>query len=695
MKDYVAKNIRNVCLLSHGGAGKTEFAEAMLYNAGLLDRIGKVLDGNTSSDYDPEEIKRKISINLTLEPFEWLDHKINIIDTPGYFDFVGEVMSGIRVADSAIIIVSGKSGVAVGTEKTWKYAKERDIPRILFINKMEDENADFYKVLDELKQKFGKGVAPFQIPIKKDGKLIGVVDVIHRKGNHFTKEGVKPIDIPPDIEARLDEYWEMIMEAIAETSEEMMEKFFAGEAFTEEEIAEGIRVGTKEGYLIPVFGGSAVQDFGVIEAMNAIVSYMPSPVRRGAETVTKQDGNDSIEINPVNTEPAAALVFKTLVDPFIGKISFLRVYSGTLKSDMSLANTTADKIEKLGPLFSLRGKKQVPMKEAIAGDIVCAAKLANTATNDTLCDPARPVIINGCNFPAPMLSLAVLPKNKGDEEKISAGLHKLMDEDKTLNLYTNHETHQMVMQGIGEQHLDVVVSKLKSRYNVDVQLIDVRVPYRETIRKKVDAEGKHKKQSGGHGQYGHVKITFEPGPAEELTFRETIFGGSVPKSYHPAVEKGLQDSIEKGVLAGYPVVNLQATLTDGSYHDVDSSEMAFKLAARLAYKKGLPEASPVLLEPISSVEVFVPDEYMGDVIGDLNKRRGRVLGMDPMDDGSQKVTAEVPMSEMFKYATDLRSITQGRGDFVFEFARYEQAPQPVADKVIESAQKDMVDEGNE
>jgi len=691
MKDYAVDKLRNICLLSHGGAGKTTLAECMLYNSGVLERFGKVADGNTTSDYDPEEVKRKISISTTLNPVEYKDYKINLIDTPGYFDFVGEVMSGIRVADGAVILVSGKNGIAVGTEKSWAYCKERNIPRFFFVNNMEDENADFDKCLAQFSETFGSGVAAFEIPFKENGKLIGVIDVINRVALRFEKEVVETA-VPEAFLGQVEAAWDVIKETIAETSEELMEKYFAGEEYTHDEIQHGIQKGIELGYVIPVFAGSAYANIGVKNLTAAIVEYMPSPIDRPIEKAKKAGSEDEVELKADPNAPVAALVFKTIADPFVGKINFFRVYSGTLKSDSSLLNTSNGKQEKMSALFMMRGKKQINMPFVIAGDIAAVAKLASVSTNDTLCDPSRPVVIDGVDFPAPMLSQCIEPKTKGDEEKINSGVHKLMDEDKTIELHNNVETHQVVISGIGEQHLDVIVSKLKNKFNVLVDLKDVRVPYRETIKKRVEVEGKHKKQSGGHGQYGHVKMVFEPGETEALTFAETVVGGSVPKSYFPGVEKGLLESIPHGVLAGYPVVNLKATLVDGSYHDVDSSEMAFKLAARKAYKEGMPKASPVLLEPVAHVEVNVPDQYMGDIIGDLNKRRGRVLGMNPVGEGFQQVVAEVPLAEVYKYATDLRSMTHGKGAFAYSFERYDEAPPMVAQKVIEEAKKTMVEE---
>lgn len=695
MKDYTAGKLRNVCLMSHGGAGKTTLAEAMLFNTGVLDRFGKVNDGNTTMDYDPEEIKRKISISTSIAPCEWKDHKINIIDTPGYFDFVGEVKQGIRVSDSAVILVAAKGGVAVGTEKSWAYAKEQGIPRMFFVSKMDEENANFHEVLDQLKDTFGNSVIPFQLPILEGDKFVGYVDVINMKAKKFDKDKLVDADIPADMSDTLEELKEALNEAIAETSEELMEKYFSGEEFTSEEMISGLRAGIADCSIAPVLCGAALLNQGVTALMDTILEYMPSPDHKPVIKAVKPGTDTVVELKNSADEKLSALVFKTIADPFVGKISIFRVYSGTMKSDSTVYNPTAEKNEKIAQIFMLRGKKQVPTDKLIAGDIGAVAKLQYTSTNDTLCEQSNPVMLDKIVFPEPALSLAVEPKAKGDEEKIGAGLSRLQDEDPTFKVEMNAETHQTIISGVGEQHLDVIVSKLKAKYGVEVNLTDPRVPYRETIRKKVKVEGKHKKQTGGHGQYGHVWIEFEPGETEDLTFEEKIFGGAVPKQYHPAVEKGLREAIQHGVLAGYPVVNLKATLVDGSYHDVDSSEMAFKIAARLAYKKGLPDASPVLLEPISRVEVYIPDSYMGDIIGDLNKRRGRILGMNPQDGGLQLVVAEVPTAEMFKYAIDLRSMTQGRGYFTQTFERYEEAPANVAQKVIEEARKDMSDDDDE
>ncbi len=692
MKEYAVEKIRDICLLGHGGSGKTTAAEAMLFNTGVLDRLGRVADGTAATDYDPEEIRRKTSVSTAIAACEWKDHKINIIDTPGYFDFVGEVKQGIRVADSALILVSGKSGVSVGTEKSWSYALEHGIPKMIFINKMDEQNSDFFKVYGQLGDTFGKGIVAFEIPIVEGGKFVGIVDVINMKAKRFNGDTLVDTAIPVALNDRISELRDSLNEMIAETDEQLMEKFFSGEEFTQDEILRALRAGISDGSVVPVFCGSALSNLGIQPLMEAIIQYMPSPSDRPVVEGENPVSGDGVKINISSDAPFSALVFKTVADPFVGKISLFRVYSGTLKSDSSVFNASSQKSERIGSLFIMRGKKQIPVDKLSAGDIGGVSKLQSTNTNDTICSQSNQIVLEKIAFPDPAISLAVEPKAKGDEEKISSGLHKLQDEDPTFKVSINSETHQTLISGVGEQHLDVIVSKLKAKFGVSVSLTVPKVPYRETIKKKVKVEGKHKKQSGGHGQYGHVWMEFEPGESEDLVFEEKIFGGSVPRQYHPAVEKGLKEAIMRGVLAGFPVVNLKATLVDGSYHDVDSSEMAFKIAARLAYKKGIPLASPVLLEPIAHVEVYVPDSYMGDIIGDLNKKRGRILGMNPHQGNIQQVVAEVPQSEMAKYANDLRSMTQGRGYFKLWFERYEEAPPPVSNKVIEEAKKHMVDE---
>ncbi len=688
MKDYGVDKIRNVCLLGHGGAGKTTLAESMLFVAKATERFGSVVSGNTVMDYDPEEIKRQISTGSSLAPLEWNGRKVNIIDTPGYFDFVGEMREGLRVADGAIILASAKDGVQVGTEKAWEEAGRQKIPRLIFISKIDEENSDFFKVFDQFQDIFGKSVIAFEVPIMEKGVFSGIINVATMKAKRFQGKEFTDAEIPNDMMTVVEKYREGIVEAVAETDEELMDKYFSGEAFTDDEIIKALQAGIKSGDISPVFCGSAVNHAGVKLLLDAISDYVPAFGERGVVIAGKPSGDEKVELKPDVNEALSALVFKTIVDPFVGKISYLKIMSGVLKSDSTAYNVKKDKIEKISQLFLIKGKQQINATQLVTGDIGAVAKLALTETNDTLCSKEKPVVIQEIDFPAPMLSMAILPKTKGDEEKIGTGLNRLMEEDPTFKVELNTETKQTLIYGIGDQHLDLILSKLRSKFRVEVELVDPRIPYRETIRKKVKVEGKHKKQSGGHGQFGDVWIEFEPGPTEDLTFEEKIFGGAVPKQYFPAVEKGLRDSISKGVLAGYPVVNLKATLVDGKYHPVDSSEMAFKIAASLAYKEGVQQAGPVLLEPISHVEVFVPDSYMGDIIGDLNKRRGRILGMNPQEGGIQQVIAEVPESEMFKYATDLRSITQARGSFSIRFERYEEAPPNIAEKVIAEAKRE-------
>lgn len=695
MKDFTTSDIRNVCLTSHGGSGKTTLAEAMLFNSGAIDRMGKVMDGNTTTDFDPEETKRQISISTSLAPCEWKNSKINVIDTPGYFDFVGELKQGLRVADAAVLVVAAKDSVAVGTEKAWEYAEELKIPMMIFINKIDEENADFSAALEACRKVFGNSVVPIQAPYSEGNVVKGFVDIIEMKAYKY--EGGKSVEttLTDAMKSSISSYRDMLVEAVAETEEALMDKFFNGEEFTKEEIHHGLRKGIIDVGTVPVTCGSAFQNMGVQSLMDSIVDLLPAPDFRPEAKGTKPGSDESMTRKTSVDEPVSAFIFKTIADPYVGKISLFKVYSGVVKPDMSVLNPKTGKNEKLAQIFTLRGKKQVTVDKAVAGDIAAVAKLQSSNTGDTLCDSAKPIVLEGISFPEPAISMGIEPKAKGDEEKISSGLQKLLEEDPTFKLENNAEMKQLLISGVGEQHLDVIVSKLKTKFGVSVNLTDRKVPYRETVRKKVKIEGKHKKQSGGHGQYGHVWIEFEPGATEDLTFEEKVFGGAVPRQYFPAVEKGLRESIQKGVLAGYPVVNLKATLVDGSFHPVDSSEMAFKIAASLAYKKGMAEASPALLEPIASIEVYIPDSYMGDIIGDLNKRRGRIMGMNPQDKGIQQVVAEVPMAEMFKYATDLRSMTQGRGRFTMKFERYEEAPSNIAAKVIEEAKKTMKDDDEE
>ncbi len=681
MKAYPVEKIRNICLLGHGGDGKTSLVESLLYMTKNIDRLGKVSEGNTVSDFDAEEIKRKFSVSTSVVPVEFYDHKFNFLDTPGYFDFVGEVHQAMRVADAAIIVCTAKTGVQVGTEIAWKKVNEKKMPRMFYIGKIDEENARYYTVYEQLREKFGVSVCPMVIPAIIDEKIVGIIDLIPMKAYELKDGAAVEMPIPPECMEKALMVRAQIAESVAETCEEYMEKYFAGEEFTIDEYMDGVKRGVMEGTLAPVFTGSAYTGIGSLALLRGLVGYSPCPIDAPKDMAVTDD-NELVEITVGDHDGALAVIFKTVSDQY-GKFSFFKVLSGKVSGDMSLFNPRTGENEKIGHIYQVIGKKRVDATEITTGDIGAVAKLADARTGDTLCSPDKKVHLTGINFPTPTYSLAVNPKAKGGEEKIASGLARLAEEDVTFKTVNNSETRQFVVTGYGDMHIDILCSKLKSRFNVDVDLAEPRVPYREKIRKNVKVQGRHKKQSGGHGQFGDVWIEFQPGDVEELVFEEKIVGGAVPKNFFPAVEKGLRDSIKKGVLAGFPVVYLKATLVDGSYHDVDSSEMAFKVAANLAYKAGLPQADPVILEPIGSLKVYVPDDYMGDVIGDLNKRRGRILGMNPQGDGQSIVEAEVPMAEMNTYTIDLRSMTQGRGSFEFAFERYEDAPMNVQQKIIE------------
>ncbi len=682
MINYPAEKVRNITLLGHGGSGKTALAEAMLFCAKSIDRMGRSTDGNTTMDFDPEEIRRQISINTTIAACEWKNTKMNIIDTPGDFDFLGETMAGIRVADSAIVVLASKGGIQVGAEKAVRLLKKKNVPYMFFVNRIDEPNADFENITEELRSQYGVSVIPLSIPIVSQEKITGIIDVMNKRAFSIDAKGAsKEIPFPGEYEERDTKLHEQINEVVAESDEELMEKYFSGEPFTEDEFRRGIHAGFREGSLHPIFAGSALNNWGVELLMNSISKDTPSAGAKKSIAAESPDGNP-IEVTNTDTEPMSAFVFKTIADPFVGRISLFRVYSGVFKGNTTVYNADKEKEERVGGLFYMVGKKQVQADQVGSGDIGAVAKLVLTQTNDTLCDKQRPVILPKISFPTPCLTMGIVPKVKGEEDKIVAGLNKLADEDPVFTVVNDPETRQIVISGLGEQEINVLKSKLKNKFNVDADLEEPRVPYREAIRKKVKVQGKHKKQSGGHGQYGDVWIEFEPVESDTLVFEEKVFGGSVPKNYFPAVEKGLMDSVGRGVLAGFPVVNLKATLVDGSYHDVDSSEMAFKIAAGLAFKNGLPQAGPVLLEPISSVTVHIPEDKQGDIMGDMNKRRGRIMGIDADEDGSV-ISCEVPTAEMASYATDLKSMTQGRGWYTIQHARYEQAPSDVASKVIE------------
>jgi len=682
MKDYAACDIRNIAIVGHGQKGKTSLCEALLHSCGVTERLGSVQGGTTVSDFDAEEIKRHCSVNTSLIPLEWANTKINILDTPGFFDFESEKISGLTAADCAVIVISGKTGVDVGSEKIWDYCKKHSIPVCFFVNKLDSEKADFPKTLQGLKDAFGPTIAPFLLPVKEGDSINEFINVVGMVSRKFIDGKVIDGPVPEDKMDEIAPVREMIMEAVAETDDELMEKYFAGETFSEEEIERALRHGTKRKTIVPVICGSAIKNQGTKLLLDAIVRYFPGPHR--IEDMLAMDKNgEPVELA---ADPDGALVarcFKTISDPFIGRLSFVRVYQGTISKDSVIYNSTRNKEEKVSKICSMIGKKQIEQNCVKAGDIAVIPKLNETFTGDTLCKKDNILTLEPVEFPKPCMSMAILPQTKGDEEKISSGLHKIMEEDPSLSMELNTETHQQLIKGIGEQHIEVAVNKLKNKFGVGVTLQQPKIAYRETIRKSVKAEGKHKKQSGGHGQYGHVWIEFEPCDSDDLVFCDNVFGGAVPKNYFPAVEKGLRDSMLKGVLAGYPVVGLKATLYDGSYHPVDSSEMAFKTAASIAYKTGLTQASPALLEPVGMLSVVIPSSYMGDIMGDINKRRGRVIGNEPVDEKNVKIIADVPEGEMGSFATELKSMTQGRGSFEYEFKSYEQVPEPIAKKIIE------------
>ncbi len=686
MNVYTTDKIRNVALFGHGGCGKTSLVEAMAYLSGLTTRMGKVADGNTISDYDKEETKRQFSINASVVPILWEDTKINILDTPGYFDFAGEVEEIAAVADAAIIVVSGKAGIEVGTKRAWEICEKYKLPRMVFVTDMDIDEASYRQVVEDLQELYGKKIAPFHLPIRENGVFVGYVNVLQQRAKRWTdKGGIEKSDVPDYSKENLDICREALMEAVAETSEEFMDRYFGGEEFSENEIRQALRVNVADGSIIPVLMGSNIMARGVYTLLVDIVKYLPGPDKKTCAGINAKT-NEVYQADYNFAKPKSAYVFKTIVDPFIGKYSLIKVNSGVLKTDDVLYNYHKGVEEKIGKLYVLRGNKAEEVKELHAGDIGALAKLSNTETTDSLSTKANPILYIRTSMPTPYTYMRYRAKNKGDEDKISQALQKLTMEDLTLKNVNDSENGQTLLYGIGEQHLEIVVSKLLNKYKIEIELSRPKVAFRETIRKKSDVESKYKKQSGGHGQYGHVKMTFEPsGNLEEAyEFDQIVVGGAVPKNYFPAVEKGVQEAVLRGPLAAYPVVGVKAVLYDGSYHPVDSSEMAFKTASRQAFKKGFLEASPVLLEPIVSLKVVAPDTFTGDIMGDLNKRRGRVLGMNPIDGGKQEIVADVPSMELFGYNTDLRSMTGGAGDFSYEFARYEQAPSDIQEKEVQA-----------
>ena len=683
MKDYLANEVRNVVVLGHSGAGKSSVIEACLYFTKAIERYGKNNDGTTALNYDPEEGKRGTSVYCHIAPVEWKDKKINFIDTPGYMDYAGEEATGLVMGDNALIVVNAKEGIEAGTERAWREAvSKQKIPTIFFVNKMDVENANFDTVYSTLREKFGKSVIPFEVPIIENGVVVGSVNILRRKAWYYNDRNTAK-EVPSDLVGEVERYYNEIAEAIAMTDDELMEKFFSGETFDEHELAKGLRIGVRNGDIRPVYCGSAENQTGIERLLDLITEYFPSYAEKGriqAETLK----GDTVDMETNENEALSAFVFKTIVDPFVGKVSYLKVMSGVLNSDSQVYNSKKDVTEKVNQIYVINGKYQIGVGKLFTGDIGAVVKLQATETNDTLCTRSRVIKYPDIEYPHPMLGYAIHPKTKADEDKLSSGIHNLMLEDHTIKLVNNEETHEQVLYGVGDQHIDLILSKLKSKYKVEVTTEKPTVQYRETISAKAEAQGKYKKQNGGAGQYGDVWVRFEPTDSDDMVFAEEVFGGAVPKQYFPPVEQGLRDCMNKGVLAGYKVVGVKATLYDGSYHPVDSKEVAFKEAARLAYNAAMPNAKPVLLEPIGKVVVTAPEDYTGTLMGDFTKRRGIILDMGTDEDGLQVIRAEVPMAEMLTYATELRSMTQGRGCYELAFDRYETAPHDVAQKVIDT-----------
>lgn len=691
MNAYSAEKIRNVALIGHSSSGKTSLAEALIFNTGATTRLGKVEDGNTVSDYDPEEQRRKISISTSLVPCEWNGYKINILDTPGYIDFVGEVKGALRVSDCAVVLVDAVSGIEVGTELVWQYCDELKLPRIIYINKMDRENADFDKVLDQLRERYGKSVAALQLPVGREANFKGEVNVVSRK----TFIGNKESDIPADMKDAVEERRSQLMEIAAESDDALIEKYLGGEELTEEEIRVGLEAGIRGGTLIPVLCGAAAQNVGVSYLLKFFADYVPAPTEMPPADGTNLATKQAEKLSPVETGPLAAFVFKTQADPYVGKLTYFRVYSGAMNSDSRVQNSRSGNEERIGQLYVARGKEQLPIKHIGAGDIGAVAKLQETSTNDTLCDKGHQIQLPPIAYPNPVYSVALTPKTKTDLDKMGSALQKLVDEDPTLRVYREPDTGESIMAGMGDSHVDVAVRRLKQKFGVELLTSLPKIPYKETITKKVEVQGRHKKQTGGRGQFGDTWVRLEPLPrGSGFEFEEEVFGGSVPNQYIPAVEKGFREIINRGVLAGFPATDFRAVLYDGSYHPVDSSEMAFKLAAHKAFKSGFPQGQPVLIEPVMDVQITVPENFMGDIIGDLNTKRARVQGMDQKGVWSI-ITAQAPLAEIERYATDLRSMTQGRGYFKMEFSHYDVVPTHIAAPIIEKARKERAGEETE
>ncbi|MGO5064374.1 elongation factor G [Clostridium sporogenes] len=688
--NYSTTNLRNIGIIGHSGSGKTSLTEAILYFTNMVDRLGTIEEGNTVSDYDTEEKKRRISISTTIQPCQWKDIKINLIDMPGYFDFSGEKIQGLKATDIAIIVLSATGNIHVETEKSWNYTTKEKIPKVFYINKLDKENMDFESTLNKLRERYGVSVVPVQYPIGKEENFKGVINVVSNKATIFNKKtgSEETKEVPNELLDKVDEYKNMIVEAVAETDEKLLEKYFSEGTLSDKDIHEGLMLGTARGEIVPVMCGSATKAIGIESFLKDIVQWFPSPIEGKQMEVLDNVNKESIEIHCNEKEPFSAIVFKTIIDPFIGRLSLLKVMSGVLNEESSIYNPTKDKKEKVGKLYFLRGKQQIQTDKIIAGDIGAASKLQYSFTGDTLCDLKRKIVLKNINFPKANMTMSALPKSKNDEDKMFYALDKLVEEDPTICISRDLENAETLISGMGDIHLEVTANKVKNKFGTEIVLNLPKIPYRETIKSVSKAQGKHKKQSGGHGQYGDVFIKFEPNKDGEFEFVNNIVGGVVPKQYIPAVEDGILECMKKGVLAEYPVIGIKATIYDGSYHSVDSSEMAFKIAASIAFKKGIKEAKPTLLEPIMHLEVLSSKEYMGDIIGDINRKRGKILGMEQEENNLEKIIAEVPQAEILNYATDLRSITQGMGEFSLSFERYDEILDPIeVEKVLAGKDK--------
>lgn len=697
MTKYDITKVRNIALVGHGGSGKTSLTEAMLYNSGMINRLGNIEQGNTTTDYDPREIKKGITINSSLAYLNWKDRTINIIDTPGYLDFITDTKSSLRVTDSAIVVICGVSGIEVQTEKVWDFTNEYKLPRAIFINKMDRERADFYRVKDMINEIFGSSVISLQLPIGKEENFKGIVDLIKMKALVYKKTtGEKPVfeeqEIPVELKDQVKDYRKELIEAVAEFDDELLMKYLDGETLSNEEITSCLKQGIKERKIIPILCGSATMNLGIEPLLDFITEYLPSPAEMPSVTAKNiKTSSKELVKNSVDS-PFSAFVFKTVADPYVGNLTYFRVYSGKLSEDSNILNSSKDVDNKVGKIYKMQGKNQNSVSEICAGDLAAVAKLKNTTTGDTLCDKENPILFDKIVYPDPIMLLAISPKTKGDEDKLSTAVSRIIDEDPTVKVYRDENTGETILAGMGESHLEVIIDTMESKFGVEVEKSTPKVGYKETIRKNVQTEGKYKKQSGGRGQYGHCFLELEPkGRGEGFEFVDKIVGGVIPRQYRPAVEKGVVEAMKKGVLAGYPTIDMKAIIYDGSYHTVDSSEMAFKVAGSMAFKKGAAQANPVLLEPIMDIEVVVPKEYMGDIIGDLNSKRGKIMGMEESSTGKQVIKAKVPQAEIFKYAIDLRSITQGRGTFSVKFSHYEEVPASITQEIIAQAKKEEED----